>query len=417
MKDYVARVTESIRQKRLRQALADELADHVQSKTELYISRGFDEETAREKANADMGETAETVREQLETLHRAYLAFDVLFHLAFFGALAVLSFYGFYVLGFFWIEPYAVEIGAPVVCCCMAAAAVSSRRGYTVLPVFALIYALVFLPLSASPVMFWLELLSGNLRGFRENAAVYRLAPSALTCVFMGLFACGLLAAVVLIVLHNVKVKRAACTPQSLRRAKRAAVAVSVAGVLLLAGLLLELAPAFRVPQPWPEKLVVAAADRDLSGLDRAALQALEDGAAQAADYEIYSFYPYYDTLSAFADWVTDSIECSVQGERGEYVYRQENQWERISPFSARLLLPVPPVQTEKTWRYFTVFRIEFQMVPDESASGSMFRDDEKRFSAVCEPVVPGESLTISANGNELVYTVSLINGKKGKIN
>ena len=103
---YVQSVIGQIRDRRLSQALDAELSDHIEEKTALYMERGFDEGDAREKANADMGEDAETVAAQLSGIHRSGKVGDVLLSL-----LCILIFFAslFFVSLFLFLEKNSVD--------------------------------------------------------------------------------------------------------------------------------------------------------------------------------------------------------------------------------------------------------------------------------------------------------------------
>lgn len=72
MNNYVSAVLKKIRGKNHRQSISKELQAHIDDRTEYYINAGYDEETARLKANDDMGEDAETVGQQLGSIHQDY---------------------------------------------------------------------------------------------------------------------------------------------------------------------------------------------------------------------------------------------------------------------------------------------------------------------------------------------------------
>ena len=65
-------------------------------------------------------------------------------------------------------------------------------------------------------------------------------------------------------------------------------------------------------------------------------------------------------------------------------------------------------METEAARLYFTICRIEFHKPWGKDKSD---RYRETGFSAECVPVAPGETVTLSADGDGLNYTVSLING------
>lgn len=409
MKDYVAAVLAGIRQKRTRQALSDELNDHLLCRAALYEERGFDPAAAREKANADMGETAETVGEQLSALHRSFWVFDALFHLLFLGLLAPVSFFGFYAFLILFDEPYLYDIGTPVVCVCLLALAVSYLRSYRALPVIATVYLLVASVFSIKITVFYGELLTGRLSAFYDNGNRYTLGPTALTIGVTAALACAYLAMGIAVTAHAVKRKRSLYTLRSRRFGQRAACAALALCVLWLAGYaanaLLE-----KPRHLTQEKLVVIASERDLSACPENELRQMIDRAPPAADYEVYSFTPVDTTkITSFPGFETNVI-CYGHGEQRQERYMpRPKTFDRIDPFAGRLCLSLPPVETETARPYFTVCRIAFHE-PWEKDESDRYR--ETGFAAECVAAVPGETITLSADGEGLRYTVALINGR-----
>lgn len=81
MKDYISVVLGKINNKNHRKLISKELQAHIDDRVEYYIGAGYDEETARTKANDDMGEDAETVGQQLNFIHQNYLFLNIVFAL------------------------------------------------------------------------------------------------------------------------------------------------------------------------------------------------------------------------------------------------------------------------------------------------------------------------------------------------
>lgn len=70
MKDYVSSVLNKIQNKNSKMLISEELQSHIDDRIEYYIDAGYDEETAKAKANANMGDNAELVGEQLNVIHQ-----------------------------------------------------------------------------------------------------------------------------------------------------------------------------------------------------------------------------------------------------------------------------------------------------------------------------------------------------------
>ncbi|MDE6658783.1 MAG: permease prefix domain 1-containing protein, partial [Eubacterium sp.] len=68
MKNYVSTVLGKINNKTQRNQIEAELQSHIEDRIDYYVNAGYDLETATEKANAHMGDTAELVGEQLKSL-------------------------------------------------------------------------------------------------------------------------------------------------------------------------------------------------------------------------------------------------------------------------------------------------------------------------------------------------------------
>lgn len=98
MKDYVSAALDKIYNKNHKKLISKELQAHIDDRTEYYISAGYDEETARIKANDDMGEDAETVGQQLNFIHANYSFLNIVFALL----NVALLFYVFIFVFFSW---------------------------------------------------------------------------------------------------------------------------------------------------------------------------------------------------------------------------------------------------------------------------------------------------------------------------
>ena len=79
MKNYIPVVLGKINNKNHRKLISKELQTHIDDRVEYYIGAGYDEETARTKANDDMGEDAETVGQQLNFIHQNYSFLNIVF--------------------------------------------------------------------------------------------------------------------------------------------------------------------------------------------------------------------------------------------------------------------------------------------------------------------------------------------------
>lgn len=71
MKDYLSVVLSKIKSSRQRNLIEQELQGHIDDRIAYYIDAGYDKEFAVAKANEHMGETAELVGDQLNSLHKS----------------------------------------------------------------------------------------------------------------------------------------------------------------------------------------------------------------------------------------------------------------------------------------------------------------------------------------------------------
>lgn len=79
MKNYVLTAISKIKNKNTKNAVRAELEDHYYERISYYMEIGYDEETAKIKADEVMGDNAELVGEQLDAINNNYRIISVLF--------------------------------------------------------------------------------------------------------------------------------------------------------------------------------------------------------------------------------------------------------------------------------------------------------------------------------------------------
>ena len=184
MQDYLKAISGFIGNKRLNQQIMPEMSDHIKEKTALYVERGFDEEAAWEKANADMGEDAETVAAQLRAMQRSYRRIDfilyacsllyfafcflsrafslVLLDFSFFGRVGVyLPRFGF---------DFFVFVLGPI-----ALMLLSARRRWVLPPLWSAAVLLTGGDATLSYYVLLAELVSGNIRRYAAFAGTFEI--------------------------------------------------------------------------------------------------------------------------------------------------------------------------------------------------------------------------------------------------
>ena len=99
MKNYISTVLSKINDKAQRKEIEAELQSHIQDRIDYYVNAGYDLEIATEKANERMGDTAELVGDQLNSLHKSKFSIVIVILFVFinigvFPLLGLLFFFG-----------------------------------------------------------------------------------------------------------------------------------------------------------------------------------------------------------------------------------------------------------------------------------------------------------------------------------
>jgi len=96
MKNYVLTVISKIKKENTKNAVRAELEDHYYERISYYMDIGYDEKTAKIKADEVMGDNAELVGEQLDTINNNYRTVSVLFVLVNLISLLFLALYNLF---------------------------------------------------------------------------------------------------------------------------------------------------------------------------------------------------------------------------------------------------------------------------------------------------------------------------------
>lgn len=406
MKDYVQAVLENVRGKRLRREAAAELSCHVEEKAALYASRGFSPEAALEKANADLGEDAETVAAQLSGVHRAFGARDVLFllfELLFLAAAGAVRFIQFtaerdalYMFADWETQP-PFFLGLPGLVLPLftaftlfhtAVLLVSLRRRYVLSPVLCAVSLAVCgrfhfaLPAALGAIF------CGQRKDFFYRWANFRLFAGDARPIAVSFALYSLLAGFALFVgIVNATLRRGGQTKKTLRltgRMRRAVLAVACAGLAVYAALAAGLLFAERAPQlgMWGTACVLA--EDENKTLSEPALR------------ETFRFALEEHVIDCWARTETEPAQSRAFEETTE---------KRLEPCCGWLCSPVTEVVclAGRTHPYYLV-----ALFTDESADNVYGRVRLSEQTVV--PLSPGETLSLRWSSELWDYRLTVVN-------
>ncbi|MBR5428474.1 MAG: hypothetical protein IK118_09010 [Clostridia bacterium] len=151
-KEYVEKAVSGIKSKSLRREIEEELSDHLDELTQLWIGRGFDEAAAEQKAVEEMGAPEKTA-EELGNLHSGLFPVVIKILIALFFLLcSVVLLTLWRVLGLFFrsvyeapLDSFGLLLEAILFCFCAAPLLVGVRRKEALPCVFAAIYSVPLL--------------------------------------------------------------------------------------------------------------------------------------------------------------------------------------------------------------------------------------------------------------------------------